>query len=102
MHSGYFEALVGVGVFGLIPLLYAVFRSGVWAARSLLQKLDTAFAILFVPLILHTAIDQGFGAWLNEDFVLFACLAGLADLAFIAHRSTAGVEQAEAIPAMTR
>jgi hypothetical protein len=60
--------------------------------RSLLRRIDTAFAILLVPLILHTAIDQGFGAWLNEDFVLFACLAGFADIAFIAKRSLGRIE----------
>jgi hypothetical protein len=48
---------------------------------------DTAFAILLIPLLLHTAIDQGFGAWLNEDFVLFTCIAGLADAAFVASRA---------------
>ena len=86
IHSGYFEALVGVGVIGVIPLLYAIFRAGIWSLRSLLQHVETEIAILMVPLVLRTGVAQGFGGWLNFELVLFACLVALADIAWIQKR----------------
>lgn len=80
VHSGYIEGLVGVGLLGMVPLAFATLRTAVWATRSLVRKVDARFAILLLPLALHTAIDLGFGAWLKPDFVILACLIGLADL----------------------
>lgn len=40
---------------------------------------DVPLAILIVPLLLHTSVAQGFGAWLNADFLMLASLAGIAD-----------------------
>lgn len=81
VHSGYIEALIGVGILGVLPLLYCVFRVARWSIRGLRARVDTHLAILIVPLVLHTGIDLGFGAWLKPDFMLLACLVGLADLA---------------------
>ena len=74
IHSGYFEALVGVGIVGVIPLLFAIFRAGFWSLRSLLRHVETEVAILMVPLVLRTGVAQGFGGWLNFELILFACL----------------------------
>ena len=86
IHSGYFEALVGVGIVGVIPLLYAIFRAGIWSLRSQLQHVEIEVAILMVPLVLRTGVAQGFGGWLNFELVLFACLVALADIAWIQKR----------------
>lgn len=86
IHSGYFEALVGVGIIGVIPLLFAVFRAGMWSLGALLKRVETEVAILMVPLVLRTSVAQGFGGWLNFEFILFACLVALADQAWIAKR----------------
>jgi O-antigen ligase len=87
IHSGYFEALVGVGIVGAIPLGYALFRSGLWSLRSLLKRTEVEVAILMVPLVLRTGVAQGFGGWLNFELILFACLVGLADIAWIEKRA---------------
>ena len=88
IHSGYFEALVGVGIVGIVPLAYALFRSGLWSLRSLRKHTEVAVAILMVPLVLRTGVAQGFGGWLNFELVLFACLVGLADIAWIEKRTS--------------
>jgi O-antigen ligase len=77
VHNGYIEALVGLGILGVIPLALAAWRVLVWSARRLKARADTHIAILIVPLLLHTLVSQGFGAWLNEDFMLFTLLAGM-------------------------
>lgn len=79
VHNGYLEALVGVGVMGLVPLLIALGLVISWSINALHEKRDTPLAILIVPLAMHTFIDLGFGAWLQPDFILLACLAGIAD-----------------------
>jgi O-antigen ligase len=81
VHSGYLEALVGVGLLGVIPFTVALILVAGWTVRSFRRGSDVPFAILIVPLALHTAIDLGFGAWLKPDFVILACLAGLCDMA---------------------
>ena len=86
LHSGYFEALVGLGILGLIPLLYALVRTCVWSVGSLLRRTEVHIAILIVPLVLRTAVAQGFGAWLNFELLLFASLVGIADRSWIARR----------------
>ena len=86
VHSGFLEVLVGVGILGAIPFLYALGRVLVWAARKMAARADTAFAVLIVPLIIRTAVSPGFGGWLNVEFVLFALLAALADVDPITHR----------------
>lgn len=88
IHSGYFEALVGVGIVGAIPLVYSLFRTGLWSLRSLLKRTELEVAILMVPLVLRTGVAQGFGGWLNFELVLFACLVGLADIAWMEKRAT--------------
>jgi len=80
LHSGYLEALTGVGIIGLAPLLFSVALAVRWSVRRLIQRVDTAYAILIVPLILHTLVDLGFGAWLKPDFLIIASLVALSDL----------------------
>ena len=87
IHSGYFEALVGVGITGMIPLLFAALRTGWWSLRSLLKGVEIEIAILMVPLFLRTGVSQGFGGWLNFEFILFACIVGLADMALMRSRA---------------
>jgi O-antigen ligase len=87
VHSGYLEVLVGVGILGAIPLLYAVGRVVVWAVKKMASRSDTAVVVLIVPLIIRTAVSPGFGGWLSVEFVLFALLAGLADVDSAAGRS---------------
>jgi len=84
VHSGFLEVLVGVGILGAIPFLYALGRVVVWAVRKMAARSDTAIAVLIVPLIIRTAVSPGFGGWLNVEFVLFALLAALADVDSIA------------------
>jgi O-antigen ligase len=79
VHSGYVEALVGVGILGVLPLIFAVGIVVAWSWGALREGRDVALAILIVPLALHTSVAQGFGAWLNADFLMLACLAGIAD-----------------------
>ena len=91
LHSGYFEALVGVGIIGLIPLLWAVARTSLWSMRALLHGAERHFPILMLPLLLRTSVSQGFGGWLNFEFMLFACLVGIADLVWIEERNQRNV-----------
>jgi O-antigen ligase len=86
IHSGYFEALVGIGLLGVLPLLYALGRASIWAARSLRRRLDVHVAVLIIPLVLRTGVAQGFGAWLNFELALFMCLVAIADRTWIAAR----------------
>jgi len=79
LHNGFLEALVGVGLLGFVPFMFAVLRVVVWSARSLLRRVDTAFAILPIPLILQNLVGLGFGAWLNVNLMLFALLVALVD-----------------------
>jgi O-antigen ligase len=83
IHSGYFEALVGVGLIGLLPLMVAILVALAWTTGGLLRHRETHLTILIVPLILRTAVAQGFGAWLNFEFLLFALLVILADCSSI-------------------
>jgi O-antigen ligase len=80
LHSGYLEALTGVGLLGFVPLLYVIVRVSVWALRSLHRKVSCAEAVLIVPLLLHAAVSLGFGAWLVADVLLFFFLATLSDV----------------------
>jgi O-antigen ligase len=80
LHSGYVEALVGVGLLGVIPLAYVMIRVARWCLRALRAKEYAVEAILVVPLFLHTLVSLGFGAWLVADVLLFLFLASLSDL----------------------
>lgn len=80
LHSGYIEALVGVGLVGLVPLAIAVLRMVIWCVDRLVRATDTQHAILFVPLLLHSLVSLGFGGWLTEDFLLLGALVALADV----------------------
>ena len=80
LHSGYMEALIGVGLLGLLPLAYAAFRASVWSLQALRARVDVPIAILLVPLLLHAGVSLGFAAWLTADFVVFVCIVALADL----------------------
>ena len=82
VHSGYLEALVGLGIIGTLVLLVAMVRIGWWSMKHLRRASDTTAPILIVPLVLHTAVSLGFAGWLNADFLLFAFLAVLSDLSF--------------------
>jgi O-antigen ligase len=86
VHSGFLEVLVGVGILGAIPFLYALGRVVLWAAKKMRARADTALAVLIVPLVIRTAVSPGFGGWLNVEFVLFALLAALADVDAIGGR----------------
>jgi O-antigen ligase len=79
VHNGYLETLVGVGLIGAIPLFIGLILVVAWSLGALRSGRDVPLAILIVPMILHTAVDQGFGAWLNADFILLVCLAGVGD-----------------------
>ena len=79
LHNGYLEALVGVGLLGVIPLAYAVYRTARWALRCLRNRVSTPEAILVIPILIHTAFSLGFGGWLKADFMILAALVGLAD-----------------------
>lgn len=79
VHSGYVETLVGVGILGALPLLIAVVLVAAWSISALRDGRDVPFAILIVPVAIHTSVAQGFGGWLNAEFVLLACLVGIAD-----------------------
>jgi hypothetical protein len=77
VHSGYIETLVGVGIVGAVGLLYALAEVLVWSFRNL--RTETALAVVIFPLALRTAVSQGFGGWLNVEFVLFTLLVAIAD-----------------------
>jgi hypothetical protein len=74
------EALIGVGLLGLLPLAYAALRASVWSLQALRARVDVPIAILLVPLLLHAGVSLGFAAWLTADFVVFVCIVALADL----------------------
>jgi O-antigen ligase len=86
VHSGFLEVLVGVGILGAIPFLYALGRLILWSGRKLRARSDVALAVLIVPLVIRTAVSPGFGGWLNVEFVLFALLAALSDVDAVAGR----------------
>lgn len=80
LHSGYFEALVGVGLIGVFPLAAAVVRLVRWSYVRLRQGVDVHLAILVPPMLMHTAISLGFAAWSSSEFLVLALLAAYADL----------------------
>lgn len=79
IHSGYIEMLVGVGVVGTLPFLYALVRTCGWAIRSAAAKVDVALAVLIIPLVLRTGVSLGFGGWLTTEAVLFMLLVAISD-----------------------
>lgn len=89
VHNGYLEALVGVGMLGFIPLTIAIWQVAKWAYRNIVIYKNTLPAIVVVPLLIHTFVSLGFGAWLQPDFVVFAAVAALADLERRRHRGMA-------------
>jgi hypothetical protein len=90
------EALVGVGIFGLAGLLYALFEVVVWSIRNL--RAETALATLIVPLALRTGVSQGFGGWLSVEFVLFALLVAIVDQSRIERNQPAARTRATTVP----
>jgi O-antigen ligase len=84
VHSGYVEALVGVGIVGVVGLVYALVEVVVWSVRTL--RAETAVATLIVPLALRTGVSSGFGGWLSVEFVLFALLVAIVDQSRIDRR----------------
>jgi O-antigen ligase len=98
LHSGYFEALTGLGLLGMVPLLAAVAMVAVWAVRQLAKRVDVPIAILIFPLVLHTSVALGFGGWLEADFYLLAFLAGLSDLGRLRQRASPQFESAPSSP----
>lgn len=80
VHSGYVEALVGVGILGVVPLIYAMWRVVRWSWKRLASGVDTGPAILIVPMMLHTAVSLGFGAWVHSSVLMFILLAISSDL----------------------
>ena len=79
LHNGFLEALTGVGIVGFLPFVYATGRAVTWSAVRLLRGVGVTFAILMVPLFLQNMVGLGFGAWLNENVILFALVVALAD-----------------------
>lgn len=75
VHSGYVEALIGVGILGMIPLVYVVARVAVWSFKNLRKRVEPEFAVLIVPLALHTIVSLGFGGWVTPDLLLLGLLA---------------------------
>jgi O-antigen ligase len=80
VHSGYVEALMGVGLLGIVPLLYAIWSAGRWSLARLRSRTDVALGALIAPLALHTSVSLGFGGWLTDSVVLFMLLVVLSDL----------------------
>jgi O-antigen ligase len=75
LHSGYMEALVGVGLLGIVPLLIAALSAIVWCIKSLTRSTHVAEAALLLPILLRTGVSIGFGAWMNSVWLVFASLA---------------------------
>ncbi len=86
VHNGYLEVLIGVGIIGSIPFVYMIWRMLRWSVVHLIRGLDTAHAVLFIPLMLHTLVSLGFGGWVSSDFLIFAMLVGIADLDLAARK----------------
>jgi len=80
LHNGYLETLTGLGLFGFIPLIVIASRAVLWSVRRLRSRVAVPYAILTIPLLLHTFISLGFGGWVNADFILLASLALMCDL----------------------
>lgn len=78
VHNGYLEALVGVGLLGFLPLCVIVAQGAKWSIDQLRVHRDVRYAVLLLGIGIHTMVDLGFGAWLKPDFIILACLAGLA------------------------
>jgi len=74
LHSGYMEALTGVGIVGVVPLGLAIALMVVWAIRCLRARRLVSMAILVIPLLIRTFVSTGFGGWLNGEFLIFAAL----------------------------
>lgn len=81
LHNGYFEALVGVGLVGTVPLAIVVLRVARWSWIRLQRGVEPHLAILIIPLAMHTAVSLGFAAWLTSQFVVLALVGAYADLA---------------------
>ncbi len=73
------EALVGLGLLGVVPLAFAIVRTTAWCLRRLGDAAETPYAILIVPLLLHSLVSLGLAGWLTADFIIFACLAAIGD-----------------------
>jgi O-antigen ligase len=95
VHSGYVETLVGVGILGIAGLAYALIMVISWSIKHL--KDETEAAVLVVLLALRTAVSQGFGGWLNVEFVLFCLIVAIADQSRIETRQR---RQARTQPAL--
>jgi O-antigen ligase len=80
LHSGYMEALVGLGLMGAIPLAIAIVRATRWSVPHMALEDDAPYAILIIPLLLHSLVSLGFAGWLTADFVIFGILCALADI----------------------
>lgn len=89
IHNGFLEALLGVGIIGFIPFIYAVVRTLGWSVRHLVRRVDVQYAILLIPLLMQNVFGLGFGAWFNPNLMLFALLVGLADAMGVRPREAA-------------
>lgn len=74
VHSGILEVLLGVGIIGLIPLLYVLFR----VLRFTLEafRIETEYIVVVVEIGVTTIISLGIG---GADLTLFYLIAALAD-----------------------
>jgi O-antigen ligase len=80
LHNGFLEALVGVGLLGFIPYVFATVRVVWWAFVRVFNKVEVPYAILIVPLLFKNVIGLGFGGWLNINLILFGLLVVLSDV----------------------
>lgn len=79
IHNGFLEALIGVGILGFVPFIYAVGRVVRWSFGQLVRRVEVPMAILVIPLTLQNLFGLGFGAWFNTNLMLFVLVVGLAD-----------------------
>ena len=74
VHSGILEVLLGVGIIGLLPLLYVLFRVVRFTLEAL--RIETEYIVVVVEIGVTTIISLGIG---GADLTLFYLIAALAD-----------------------
>jgi hypothetical protein len=68
-----------VGLLGLVPLLYAIWRVARWSFGQLMNRADVSAGVLIAPLILHASVSLGFAGWVTNSVLLFLFLAARSD-----------------------
>lgn len=75
VHSGILEVLLGVGLIGMIPLAYVIFRIGRYSIGAL--RTETEYVITIVAIAVTTIVSIGIG---GPELTQFFLLAALADV----------------------